>query len=61
MKKDKLSLENIKGILSRYEMKKIMAGSGNFISECINGQTVWYLCGSGPNCYVTSVQNGCYA
>jgi hypothetical protein len=40
MKISKLSLENIKGKLSRSEMKNIMAGSGTDpMSDCYCGQT----------------------
>jgi 4-diphosphocytidyl-2C-methyl-D-erythritol kinase len=61
MKTEKLSLSNMKNMLSRAEMKKIMAGSGtgagcfaicnqdtsdgNNVSDCSSG-TVEQLCGS---------------
>ena len=53
MKKEKLSLKSIKNVLSRQEMKKIMAGSG---TPCIPiGQTYCNIPGSiccaGSFCY----------
>jgi hypothetical protein len=45
MKIEKMSLRNIKDILSRSEMKVIMAGSGG---------------GSCPSCFVNGASMGCY-
>jgi len=64
MKKEKLSLKNIKNVLSKAEMKKIMAGSGGCggvndhcgsgWGDCCGG----LCCGPG-NAYGEGVCNGC--
>ena len=48
MKKEKLSLKSIKNVLSRGEMKKIMAGSGG---QCIPGGQACQV-SSGPGCCI---------
>lgn len=62
MKTKKLSLANIQGKLSRYEMKKLMAGSGscNVGASCwqpINHQNGTCL-PSGLNCYCVAGGKG---
>ena len=47
MQTQKMSLANIKGKLSRVEMKKIMAGSDRTCFTCTAGQKEWgYGCPS---------------
>ena len=50
MKTTKMSLANIKGKLSRAEMKKIMAGSG---TDCLIGE----YCAANDQC---GAYQGCY-
>jgi hypothetical protein len=50
MKKTKMSLANVQGKLSKSEMKKIMAGSGN---QCPG------VCLSGDECHITTSCNTC--
>jgi len=51
MKKDKLSLKGIKNVLSRDEMKKIMAGSGYSIPcYCDGVRKGFCLCDTTSEC-----------
>jgi hypothetical protein len=65
METKKLSLKSVKNVLSRGEMKKIMAGSGGVTCCCSAwvGATQRVLDGSGINCYDFCVsvgfQTGC--
>jgi hypothetical protein len=67
MKTEKMSFKNIKDVLTRDEMKSIMAGSGtsSWRSACYNGNTYWYICytsGTTTTCnYAYSRETGCYA
>ncbi|MFT3947002.1 MAG: hypothetical protein QM763_08525 [Agriterribacter sp.] len=59
MKKIKMSLANIEGKLSRVEMKKIMAGSGD---GCLVGKSCWnaYRAANGV-CYPFGLECLCNA
>jgi hypothetical protein len=52
MKKEKLNLKSIKNVLSRSEMKKVMAGSwGTVLCSCNGGRTAGYcLCQTMADC-----------
>ncbi|HEY8782973.1 MAG TPA: hypothetical protein VIM16_15210 [Mucilaginibacter sp.] len=50
MKKEKLSLSSIKNVLSRAEMKKIMAGSGGCRTEGESCDDYFYICCSYLTC-----------
>jgi hypothetical protein len=58
MKSEKLSLKGISNVLSRAEMKKIMAGSGGSICNVANacGNSFYPPCQSG--CVCTAVGGG---
>lgn len=60
MQTQKMSLANIKGKLSRDEMKKIMAGSGNTICTC--GDSMITTACSGNTWYcMQAASNYCYS
>ena len=66
MKPKKISFQNIKDVLGRDEMKKIMAGSGEdgcYMTACWNGDTVFLWCSdcTPDTCEVTHIRPGCYA
>lgn len=59
MKKEKLSLGSIKNVLSRAEMKKIMAGSGNCnLRGGACGPYTQAVCCSGLQCVVVGTNPG---
>lgn len=55
MKKEKLSLKSIKNVLTREEMKKIMAGSGNCSTSICNNDTIFcctnFICTDIGECF----------
>lgn len=54
MQTKKMSLANIKGKLSRKEMKNIMAGSGNVICTTCSSDSdcsIGHVCRSSPSCF----------
>ena len=60
MKTTKMSLANIKGKLSRAEMKKIMAGSGNEYKCCWTGTTNCSTCVvNGSSCVAGATLTAC--
>lgn len=65
MKTQKMSFSNIKDELSRDEMKKIMAGSGepcgHYESGCYNGTQYLYWCNCYGSCMYIGSQSGCIA
>ena len=65
MKTEKMNFKNIKDVLSRDEMKEIMAGSGEscgaYAFACINSSTQVYWCNCNGNCSFVMVIGGCYA
>jgi len=51
MKKEKLSLNSVKNVLSRGEMKKIMAGSGGSVQCYCDGTFLGYCgCNTTQDC-----------
>lgn len=52
MKIEKLNFERISTQLSREEMRKIMAGSGNPNCDGISGTYNWYCCKNGGNTFL---------
>lgn len=59
MKMRKMSFGNIKDVLSRDEMKEIMAGSGSLCGFC-EVNSVFYACEfGGGNCRCTRNGAGC--
>jgi hypothetical protein len=63
MKTQKMSLANIKNRLSRAEMKKIMAGSGDHGGQCDGSVGTWVgSCNVPEDCltYCRSGQCHCY-
>jgi hypothetical protein len=64
MKKEKMSLEKMKGVLSnvlsREEMKEVMAGSGTFCGQvCLYNSAIWYCYNSGGFCTCPPTGGGC--
>lgn len=61
MKKEKISLKAVKNVLSRAEMKKIMAGSGLCSTNYCSANTYCCedLCCAGGSCYPAGWP-GCY-
>jgi len=57
MKLEKLSLGSIKNVLSRAEMKNIMAGTNNPACNGSSGSSDWYCCGSAGSGQGTYIGN----
>ena len=68
MKMKKINLSDMKGKLSRAEMKNVMAGSGYTGASCWGGPGTWYYTSTVSYCtcwtdiltYCPSGMGGCY-